>query len=92
MNYLVLILCFFGSIFFLTKIIDWIAARRVYSDVKSEFVSDLYKLQLKYSKKGEFGFSNSIGMLISSWTQPEPVKKVPITELGRRVQEEYEED
>ncbi len=76
-------------VYCLTKIIDWLDKRRKekYSDAQAEFISDLYKLQQKFSKRGEFGFSNSLGIQIAAWTAPKETKSKAITKQGKEIEE-----
>ena len=56
---LFLIFAWFG-----TKIIDWYEIRRGSS--KTRFISDLYKIQIRYAKLGETAFSELVDLTIKS--------------------------
>lgn len=74
------ILCIF---YFVTKIIDWISLKRRerFENKKSEFVYDLYRLKMKWSKKGEHDFCKGIDILMDS-TSGEPEA---LTDYGKSI-------
>jgi len=52
------------------KILEW-WRRNKYENNKAEFVSDLYKLQNKWGRKGQFSYSEALGLVIKSLNLPE---------------------
>lgn len=60
------LLFLFGSIFFGFKCIEWIKDWRInkYQTNLAHFLSDLYKMQMKWSGYGEFGYAESLSNLI----------------------------
>lgn len=88
-NYFLLtvILCaLFGCFHFATKILDWLEKKKKYPSNKQEFISDLYKVQMKWTKKGEYDYSQSINLIIVSFNLPES-QKLAETEDARYAQE-----
>lgn len=60
------IVLLFGSIFLGFKCFEWIAKYRTskFKTNLAEFLSDLYKLKIKWSDRGEFGYVGSIDNMI----------------------------
>lgn len=67
------------------KVLDWIKANKKFYSSKSEFLSDLYKLQHKWNKKGEYEYAKACSLVIESFNLvPEiPEAKTP---YGKEIQ------
>jgi hypothetical protein len=76
-------LCLSGSIWFTTKIIDWIRVNKKPLDEKSEFNLDLFRLSQKWIAKGQYNYSKSIQAMIEYYNEPK--EEEPTTEYGKRV-------
>lgn len=66
------------------KIVELILSKRKFKDNKSEFNSDLYKLQSKWAKKGEVEYCKGISFVIDSFNLP-PEEKQPVSDYGKDV-------
>lgn len=77
--------------FYLVKLIDLLEKRRKekYKSVKSEFLSDLYTMQQKWARRGEFAYSKAFGLMIEPFAfQDEP--ETPVTDYGKGVAKQME--
>ncbi len=69
-------------------IFDWYKSR--HRDDKAEFLSDMYKIQQKWAKRGKYDFSEGIGMLTTAFTLKDEAPKAK-TAYGREIQEALNE-
>lgn len=70
---------------FITKIIDWIKKVHYekYSNNSAEFISDLYKLKMKWAKRGEFMYCKAIDSVIGAEMMEIGDEIQPETEYGK---------
>jgi hypothetical protein len=70
--FIVLFLCgIFGCGWFIIRIVEWQSKLKKFPSNKAAFISDLFKLQNKWMKKGEFDYAQSIQLIITSWNLPD---------------------
>lgn len=76
---------FIISAHYATKVIDWLQRKKYlrYSDNSAEFVADLYKLKMKWAKRGEWMRVKAIDAVIGAEMMPD-TDKAPQTEEGRQ--------
>ena len=82
---MVIISSYYGS-----KLIDWIRNEREkrFATNTAHFVSDIFRLQQKWIKKGELGFIKPLSAIIEFYSQdPEEEIKQAQTPEGRAMQE-----
>lgn len=79
-----------GFFFFLYKTFELFTGRssRKFKDEKAEFTSDIFKLQQKWSKRGEYDFAKSLNIISEAINFEE--EKQPETDYGKRVKETLE--
>lgn len=74
-----------------TKILDWFAKKRYeqYRDNSSEQISDLYRLKIKWAKRGEHLFCQAIEKIIGAViiSEQEEEVRIPQTAEGRSYME-----
>lgn len=90
--YLIFGLTFFlVSVHYLTKILDWNNKRLSlkFKDNKTEFISDLYKLQEKWAKRGEFDYAQGLNVTLVHYSIP--AEKEAATAYGKNVQQKLKE-
>lgn len=85
------LVCFLVSVHYLTKILDWNTKRRLakFKDSKAEFIADLYKLQRKWSDRGEFDYGNGINTVILHFSIPKEPEAA--TAYGRDIQKKLKD-
>lgn len=83
-NLVCYVLLFLIFCHYATKIFEWWAARNKKETNLAEFMADLYKLQDKWSRKGEFHFCKAIE-LIKNATAPDEQEAEQSTDEGRRI-------
>lgn len=91
-NYIILlVVCFLVSVHYVTKIIDWYTQRKLnkFKDVKSEFISDLYKLQKKWTDRGEFDYGQGINTVILHFSIPKEPEASTV--YGKEIQKKLKE-
>ena len=87
--YLVLFLLgLFGCGYFIIKIVEWQSTIKKYPTNKAEFVHDLYRIQNKWLKKGEYTYSQSIQLIIMAVNQEAEAQ----TEEGKELQKKMKFD
>lgn len=70
---------------FATKIIDWYNKKRfeLYRNNSAEFISDLYKLKMKWAKRGEYMYAKAINSIIGAEMMEDEISGTPETEYGK---------
>lgn len=74
-----IIACHYG-----TKLLDWFEERKKKESNLSEFMADLYRLQNKWAKKGEYHFCRALEM-VKNAAAPEESEKEPETSEGKKM-------
>jgi hypothetical protein len=89
--YVVGLACLIVIFHYGTKILDWNSQRnkQKFKDNKSEFTSDLYKLQQKWNNKGEFDYSRALNEVIFFFCVPKEPDAA--THYGRELQKKLKE-
>lgn len=93
MNNLILVSLF--STFFIVschygiKILEW-WRRNKYENDKAQFVSDLYRLQNKWGKKGQYQYSEALGLVIKSLNLPD--EELPKSVHGQEILKALKDD
>jgi hypothetical protein len=66
-----IIVAIFGCGYFTTKIIDWYRKYQYekYKDNSAEFIADLYRLKMKWVRRGEFMYCKAIDKVIGAETE-----------------------
>lgn len=75
---------FLIAVHFATKILDWYQRSQYlkYKDQSAEFISDLYKLKMKWAKRGEFMYCKALDTVIGAELMPEQ-DRLPQTAEGK---------
>jgi hypothetical protein len=81
-NYLILLCLIIFLAWCTLNIYTWFKNSRTYRDDKSHFMSDMYKMQVKWSKRGKYDYARAIGLIIEGFNLPDEEKQ-PETEEGR---------
>lgn len=76
--------------YFSLKIIQEINSKKKYKDVKAEKNADLFRLQMKWTKRGEIEFAQAIGIVIDGLNEPE--EDEALTESGKRLQKQLRKE
>lgn len=73
------------------KLIEILDKRRKdkFKDEKAEFLGDLYEIQIKWARRGEFAFSKAVVMIIESFYKDDD-NTPPITQYGKDVVRQLE--
>lgn len=89
-----IVICYFG-----TKTFEYLSLKKRYRSEKDEFMSDLYRIQIKWAKKGCVEYSRSLSLIIDAFNLPADEEQ-PSTDEGKEIlrklsiikEEEKEED
>ena len=74
----------FGCGYFIIKIVEWQSTIKKYPSNKAEFVHDLYRIQNKWLKKGEYTYSQSIQLIIMAVNQKRRRKQKKVKSYRKR--------
>lgn len=87
-----IIAMFLISVHYSTKIIDWYQKNKFfkYKNQSAEFISDLYKIKMKWAKRGEFMYCKALDSVIGAELISDK-DALPQTEEGREYLEKMKE-
>lgn len=88
-SFVILLWCVF--LYFVGReLIKYFRSKKKFENNKAEYISDLYKLQMKWTRKGEHDYASGITLVIQSFNLP-PLEEEAKTEYGKSVAKKLHE-
>lgn len=84
-NIIIFSVLFIVAVHYTKELVLWLLSVYKPETDRAEFTADLYRLQQKWGKRGQYDFSESLGLVIKSMNLPSNEEKGALSQNGKEI-------